>query len=222
MNNKALIIVILILIIFGGYVVYVNQLRFPVPNQATSPTDTVSPTAVSCDVPQDVTQGPYYISNTARLKDNALNYTNLAGIPIKITGHVYIGTSTVPIPNAKIELWQADSGGFYHPNANGKASDFSADELALRGYILTDDAGYYEFYSIYPGYYEGRVRHIHAKVTAQNHKDSVTQLIFMPKEGDGTTIDTDSIAQTLPKCNVVNLTKSGDLDVGTYDFRVHE
>jgi protocatechuate 3,4-dioxygenase beta subunit len=38
------------------------------------------------------------------------------------------------------------------------------DETFLRGVQMTDDRGYAEFSSIFPGWYAGRTVHVHAKV----------------------------------------------------------
>src|SRR5687767_2244325 len=45
----------------------------------------------SCGITASVTEGPYFVSDTAALKNGELNYTGLPGNPLKITGHVYQG-----------------------------------------------------------------------------------------------------------------------------------
>ena len=86
-----------------------------------------SATSVSGDsgaLTAGVTEGPYYVSGTAELVDGELNYTNLPGDPIKVSGYVYggVGTST-PLAGAIVDIWHADSSGSYHPNSNGQATD---------------------------------------------------------------------------------------------------
>ena len=131
------------------------------------------------------TEGPYYISNTAELRDGNLNAADLPGQPIKVSGHVYEGTGTSrPLPGAKIEIWQADNAGSYHPNSSGDANQIKPDRLALRGYVRTDATGHYEFGSVYPGQYGGRARHIHIRVSAAGHDALITQLVVPAKAGD--------------------------------------
>lgn len=165
------------------------------------------------------TEGPYYVSGTAELTDQDLNYTGLPGEQIKITGHVYSGTDTSsPIAGAKIEIWQADTDGVYHPEGNGDIGQYGANELALRGYVLSDTAGAYQFASIYPGYYQGRARHIHVRVSAEGYGAVTTQIIVPAKPGDGTTPENDMIAQSLPQANFVTFSDQSGVQTGTFDF----
>jgi protocatechuate 3,4-dioxygenase beta subunit len=81
---------------------------------ASAAASTVSDTGLT----QPATQGPYYVSGTSQLVNGNLNPENLAGKRIKIKGYVYAGASgTSPIAGAKIEVWQADDSGSYHPNS---------------------------------------------------------------------------------------------------------
>jgi len=195
---------------------------------ATSPDTSGSPSApppasgtAASGLTVGTTEGPYYITNTAELAGGNLNTTGLAGEPIKITGHVYEGTdSSAPIPNAKVEIWQTDTDGAYHPNSNGDASQYGPGELALRGYVLTDTRGRYEFTSIYPGYYPGRTRHIHVRASADGFGGVTTQIIVPSRSGDGVTPETDSIAQSLPEANFVTFTDEGGVQTGSFDFHI--
>ena len=169
-------------------------------------------------------RGPYYVTNTAQLPDGNLNAARLPGDPIKVHGHVYGGEDmSTPLPGAKIEIWHANASGSYHPNAGGDASDFRADELALRGYVLADERGYYEFTSIYPGKYPGRCRHIHARAAQADFGGGVsitTQLIAPAKEGDNRTPETDSIARALPPPNHLSFTEIDGVQAATFDFHL--
>lgn len=189
----------------------------------TKAKETTAIDAVDCGLTKGVTEGPYYVSGTAELTNGKLNYDNLDSTAISISGHVYAGADgTTPIKNAKIELWQADDSGSYHPNSNGSVSQYSSSEISLRGYVVTDAEGAYKFTSIYPGYYEGRARHIHVKISADGYKSVTTQLIFQPKSGDGQTYSTDGIAQSLGSCYLMKLDDSVSPETGTFTFRLDE
>jgi protocatechuate 3,4-dioxygenase beta subunit len=178
-------------------------------------------TATAAGLTVGATEGPYYITGTAELKNGNLNPGKLPGEPIKVSGHVYAGPdSTTPLAGAKVEIWHADTNGVYHPNSNGAATQYSADQLALRGYVLTDKDGYYEFTSIYPGYYQGRTRHIHVRASADGYGGVTTQIIVPPKSGDGTTPETDMIAQSLPESYQVTFTEKGGVQETTFDFHL--
>ena len=48
----------------------------------------------------------------------------------------------------------------------------------MRGIISTDQNGYYGFESIFPGYYAGRPRHFHYKITSPSGLELITQCYF--------------------------------------------
>ncbi|MEI7027394.1 dioxygenase family protein [Paenibacillus sp. y28] len=168
-----------------------------------------------------MTQGPYYVTGTSQLTSGNLNYDNLTGTKIKVKGYVYAGaTGTTPVPGAKVEVWQADDTGNYHPNSNGAASSYSKDQLSLRGYVVADDKGYYEYTTIYPGEYTGRTRHIHTNTTASGFKGVITQLIIPSKSGDKMLASQDNIAQSLPAYNQVSFTTVDGVPTTTFNYRL--
>jgi protocatechuate 3,4-dioxygenase beta subunit len=186
----------------------------------SSPQPTAS-SAADCGLTVGTTEGPYYITSTPELTDGDLNYTGLPGDPIRVNGHVYGGEDTSsPVAGARIEIWQTDGGGAYHPAANGDMSQYAAADIALRGYVVSDQGGAYTFTSIYPGYYPGRTRHIHVRASAGGFGGVVTQIIVPAKAGDGTTPETDDIAQSLPSCNFVTFTEQGGIPTATFDFHL--
>ena len=181
----------------------------------------VAPKAAAADPGLTVrtSAGPYYITNTPPLVGADLNSTGLPGDPVEIVGHVYSGTDTSrPIAGAKIEIWQADRDGVYHPPASGDVSQYNATEIALRGYVLTDGNGAYEFTTIYPGHYWGRTRHIHVRASAAGHGEVTTQIIMPPKAGDGTTPQNDMIASSLPPANLVTFSDQNGIQSAAFDF----
>ena len=175
----------------------------------------------NCGITAQVSEGPYFVANTAALADNELNFTHLPGTPIAISGHVYEGLdNTKPVANAKIELWHTDDAGNYHPNNNGDSSNYTAAEIAMRGFITTDAQGIYKFTSIYPGAYDGRTRHIHVKITAPGKTSVSTQLIIPSKPGDPMTFDDDTISQGLPKCHLLTFDRATTPPSASFDFRL--
>ena len=175
----------------------------------------------NCGITAEVTEGPYYVSGTAALTDGNLNYGNLPGDALSISGHVYEGLDTSkPLGNAKIEIWHADNSGSYHPNGNGPTTNYKPEDIALRGFILTDAAGAYKFTTVYPGEYSGRTRHIHFKINAPGFPELTTQLIMPAKPGDTLTFDDDTISKGLPDCQLLKVDATTTPATATFDFHV--
>lgn len=232
MNKKTIIaLLVLVIIGFGAYIFIKNSsensssqglgINGPGGNPPQGKTLTAAEKEV-CGITAEVTEGPYYVSGTRQLVDGNLNYTNLSGSPLKVSGYVYEGlTNNKPLANTKIEFWQTDMDGSYHPNANGDISKYSDSEIALRGYVTTDENGYYELNTIYPGEYTGRTRHIHVKVTAPG-KDTLTTQLILSLNGDDISFDEDTVSQGLPNCHLLSLNGNTPPTEATFDFRLAE
>lgn len=209
----------LILVGAGGYW-YLNQSgNFP-PGGGPGGTTLTATEKLTCGLTATVTEGPYYVSGAPALTNGNLNYDNLAGSPLKITGHVYEGLDNAkPLANAVIDIWQTDTEGSYHPNDNGNILDYSDDEISLRGTVTTNVKGEYEFTTIYPGEYTGRTRHIHIKIRAQGYEELTTQLI-LSLNGDNISFDDDTVSQGLPNCHLLSLNAATPPTAATFDFRL--
>lgn len=109
--------------------------------------------------------GPFYkrdAPQTARLQR-----PGDPGLPVRVSGKVFDTRGNV-LEGAKIEIWQANHVGKY-----------DLDGYSYRATLLADKDGKYEFASVMPGHYPGRVcQHIHYLVSAPGHKPLITQLYF--------------------------------------------
>ena len=169
-----------------------------------------------CGLTDWATEGPFYVENTKESVN--INFTNLPGKKMKVSGTVYSGTDkSTPIVNAKIEVWHADKEGIYYPTGEGDISEYKQSEIALRGFVITDDKGHYSFHSIEPGLYYGRRRHLHYKISAKNHKTITTQSYWLSEKGTKREkIDrTDSNTED---CRYVDFKKSKQGIIGTFDI----
>ena len=92
---------------------------------------------------------------------------------------------------AIVEIWQCDALGRYSgfpppgPSAEVSAQKaprgaYLADQTFLRGRQMTDAAGMVEFHTIYPGWYPGRIVHIHLMV--QTGDAVLTSQLYFPDE----------------------------------------
>lgn len=203
MKKKKVFIILVVLIgLILAYFFFIRKdASAPGSGSADKHKDTIANSAPVCGITKDMKSPSFYVSDTKPAKNGNLNSGKLEGDPIKIVGYVYGSPEkSKPLANAKIEVWQADSFGTYHPASTGSASKYTAAELALRSYVSSDKYGYYEFSSIYPGASENRARHIYIKVSAEGYQPVTTQLV-MSSSGDVTSVANDPTAQNLPICN---------------------
>ena len=131
--------------------------------------------ASSCTVTPEQTEGPYYFDPEAVRSDIR---EERPGTVLKLALRVRSAGECEPIPNAVVDLWHADAGGVYSGFDGGEGERF------LRGTQVTNKDGIAEFTTIYPGFYQGRTVHIHAKVHMDNTSVLTTQLYFADDVSD--------------------------------------
>ena len=98
------------------------------------------------------TVGPFFaygltpeLYGRSRIADGRIAGPEVPGEHILVTGRVLDGEGQ-PVPDAMLELWQADSRGrFAHPAAGGEADFYGF------GRVGTDDEGRYRFETVKPG-----------------------------------------------------------------------
>jgi protocatechuate 3,4-dioxygenase beta subunit len=111
-----------------------------------------------------LTEGPYFTPNSPRRR--AIVPTGARGTRLTLTGRV-LTTSGRPIPRALVDFWQCDARGVY-----------DNEGYRFRGHQLTDARGRYTLFTVVPGLYPGRTKHIHVKVQAPRGRVLTTQLFF--------------------------------------------
>ncbi|KAF6752839.1 Intradiol ring-cleavage dioxygenase [Ephemerocybe angulata] len=119
-------------------------------------------TQATCVLHPETVEGPYYIRNElvrSDLREDQAGATLFLDI-----GVIDIDTCE-PIPNAFVELWNANSTGSYggYHGANG-SPDAVHTETFLRGGYFTNDDGVVEITTLFPGFYQGRTAHIHTMI----------------------------------------------------------
>lgn len=154
--------------------------------------------------------GPFYREN-APFRTN-LNVTNQAGTFLAISGIVYGDDCKTPINGATVDIWQADNSANY----DNASADFN-----FRGKVKTDANGKYEFTSLVPARYLNgnsyRPSHIHFRISADKHKELITQLYF---SGDPY-IDSDPWASDENADErIITLTENNGNKYGTFDIKL--
>jgi protocatechuate 3,4-dioxygenase beta subunit len=128
--------------------------------------------------------GPFYplkeLPKTADMTRVQGRAGRAAGQVLNVMGRV-LNISGEPVPNASIEVWQANTHGRYsHPSdANPAPLDANFEGSAL---LTTDSRGQYRFKTIKPAAYPAgpnlmRPAHIHFQVSGR-HDRLVTQMYF--------------------------------------------
>ncbi|MEI7713172.1 MAG: protocatechuate 3,4-dioxygenase subunit beta [Rhodospirillales bacterium] len=149
--------------------------------------------------------GPIFDAGELGPLDNDLirNYAK-SGDPIGeriiVHGFVVDGNGR-PVPNALIEVWQANAGGRYRHKNDTYLAPIDPN-FGGCGRMLTDDTGYYAFRTVKPGAYPFRNRvdswrpaHIHFSLSGTAFAQRlITQMYF---EGDPL-IPHDQIIATIP------------------------
>jgi protocatechuate 3,4-dioxygenase beta subunit len=130
-----------------------------------------TPAIAEADDPTpELTEGPYFTPNSPRRR--AILHAGAAGTRLTLTGRV-LSTAGRPVRRALIDFWQCDARGAY-----------DNDGYRFRGHQLSDAAGRYSLFSVVPGLYPGRTRHIHVKVQAPGRPVLTTQLFFPGAAGN--------------------------------------
>ena len=136
-------------------------------------------------------EGPYYVPGAPErgAKASVPMRENEAGTPLHWTGTI-TSTDGTPLEGASVELWHADSDGFYSQFAPG------LPEWNLRGTFTVGADGVFEIETVQPapyqiptdgscgkliaaaGWHAWRPAHLHVKVSAPGHEQLTAQLYF--------------------------------------------
>ncbi|MCW2134390.1 dioxygenase [Arthrobacter sp. VKM Ac-2550] len=135
--------------------------------------------------------GPFFTEDAPEIPIGGDIAGGAAGQPCWVEGTVK-DTSGNPVPNARIEVWEADDDGFYDVQ-------YTDGRVAGRAHLYSDEDGHYSFWGLtptpYPIPHDGpvgkmleavgrspvRASHLHFMVTAQNLRTLVTHIFV---EGD--------------------------------------
>ena len=140
-------------------------------NSATgqSNTCTLIPTETAGPFPLDLTANTFYFRQDIREFKTGVQLN----LRLKILGENNCG----PMPNLRVNIWHCDKNGLY----SGYDQTNNAGQTGftyLRGYQMTDANGEVEFITIFPGWYPGRICHIHFQVYVNSNYAAISQLTF--------------------------------------------
>jgi protocatechuate 3,4-dioxygenase alpha subunit len=144
----------------------------------------------------------------------------IAGEPIEIAGFVYDGDGA-PVPDALIELWQANAAGRYASPADDRAELPLDADFAGFGRAATDADGGYRFRTIRPGRVPGpgnALQAPHAALSVLGRgilKRLVTRIYFEDADGN----EEDPVLALVPPGRRRTLIAKRDAD-GRYRFDI--
>jgi catechol 1,2-dioxygenase len=125
----------------------------------------------TCEATEPDFKGPMYTPGAPRR--SLIAGVAEPGERLRVRGTVYGPDCRTPLPKALLDVWQADAKGNYHG---------AGESYRLRGQVLANDHGEYEFYTIKPGSYGDssgmRPAHIHLTISSPGHAPLTTQLYF--------------------------------------------
>jgi protocatechuate 3,4-dioxygenase beta subunit len=137
-------------------------------------------TGTSCVLIPQETEGPYPLWNdiatasTYMRQDITEGHT---GIPLNlILSLVNVNNSCAPITNALVYVWHTDKDGLY--SGYNQQGTSTVGQTFCRGVQMCDSNGQVRFTTIYPGWYTGRITHIHFRVYLGNALEATSQLAF--------------------------------------------
>ncbi len=140
-----------------------------------------------CVVRPELTEGPVFVEDDLNRSDIRTDPSNGAiseGAQLDLTFRVssIVDNACSPLAGAQVDIWQCDVNGIYSDTAELEMN--TVGQKFLRGHQITDENGMVKFTTIYPGWYEGRAVHIHAKIRTDDGYDFTSQLFFDDKLTD--------------------------------------
>lgn len=135
-----------------------------------------------CSVTDTETDGPYPLYNSRGSAIQRVDITDgKTGLPLDLTITIRnVNDSCNVLANVRVDIWHCDKDGYYsgYSNSGYLGTQNNTTAVFCRGLQYTDASGQVKFKSIYPGWYTGRVTHIHAQVYVGSSLKLTTQIAF--------------------------------------------
>lgn len=162
----------------------------PTQSATDSTTSTDSSNGQCVEIPSE-TKGPYpldgssgstnALSNIYRTNIIGSDISSTSGVPLTVNLSIQdVSAGCSPISGAAVYIWHCDQYGQYSGYSSSQNGSNSGKTFC-RGIVVTDANGLASFTTLYPGWYAGRITHIHMAVYLNNNLSStpkVSQLGF--------------------------------------------
>lgn len=137
-----------------------------------------------CILTCSATLGPCYFNTGLVRRDITESSAGKVGLPTRLGFRIVNADTCEPIPNASIDIWHTDNQGIYSAPistfCNGTDPTVQTQRFG-RGVQPTDANGWAYFDSFFPGWYQGRVTHIHATIRIGTTAMVTTQFFFLDR-----------------------------------------
>lgn len=137
---------------------------------------------LTCTVTPTETLGPYPWASGTNINSSVFWRSNIlesgtvgageGGIPLTFKLRIINVANCTPIPNARVDVWHCSEAGNY----SGYGS--YVGQTWMRGIQQTDSEGYVTFKTVFPGWYTGRIQHVHYQVFVGGVSKLVSQFTF--------------------------------------------
>lgn len=127
------------------------------------------PSETAGPFPLDLTANNFYFRQDIR--------EGRPGVPFKLKMKINGIGNCAPMENVRVNIWHCTRDGLY----SGYDNNMNAGQAGLtylRGYQFTDANGEVEFMTIFPGWYNGRITHIHFQVYVSSAYAAISQMTF--------------------------------------------
>jgi protocatechuate 3,4-dioxygenase beta subunit len=132
----------------------------------------------SCVLVPTETAGPFPLdltANTTFFRQDVRE--SKTGVQLNVKLKIIGVDNCDPMQNLRVNIWHCDKDGLYsgYSQTNNQGQ---AGLTYLRGYQMTNANGEVEFVTIFPGWYSGRICHIHFQVYVSSSYAAISQLTF--------------------------------------------
>jgi protocatechuate 3,4-dioxygenase beta subunit len=125
----------------------------------------------TCTLTPTETEGPYpllaILSNSAVVRSDVRESKTGVPLTVKLT-ILDLSNGCTPVSGAAVYIWHCDKDGLYS-GYNVSNNTGQTGLTYLRGIQVTDSNGLVTFTTIYPGWYAGRITHVHFQVYLNNN-----------------------------------------------------
>lgn len=148
------------------------------PGKSLLAADETERAKAACVLIPSETAGPFPLDlteNTTFFRSDIRD--SKTGIPFNLKIKVIGKSNCLPLQNVRVNIWHCDKDGLYsgYSQTNNPGQ---AGLTYLRGYQYSDANGEVNFISIFPGWYTGRICHIHFQVYVSSQYSAVSQMTF--------------------------------------------